>query len=1208
MDRRSWPWKKKSSERILASNESADSSPGHSTRHPDDQDMSKILVDHATVSDEGTTKWQQSEEKVKHLNERLSEALLDAKSKDDLVKQHAKVAEEAISGWEKAEAEAATLRQQLESAIQQKLATEDRVSHLDGALKECMYQLRHVREQQEEKIHDAIVKKTRDWDRTRSELEEKLADLEQSFLEKAAENTAFSKLLQERSKSMSEMSEALSKCETEVNILQIRLESAEKENATLKYELNVAKKELEIRTEERVLSKKAADSLSKQRSEDAKKIAKLEAECQRLRGLVRKKLPGPGALAQMKMEIDMAGKEKGDSNRRKIGKGNGSPRAAPLEPLQDMSHEEFSSAGKEVEHLSERLSAAEEETKILKEALTRKNMELQSARLMCARTASKLSSVEEQLHTSVNSHDVPKAAGIAGLHAHVEAARSLTISCEPSLASISEDEKDGLSCSESWASALIAELHQFKREKSTPKRPAASKMELMDDFIEMEQQLASLPSSTSGNSTLGIGRPCEQNDGTGRKDSVSTVARMSEDGSPLEQSLSKKNAELQEAHRLCEELSGKLAAAEEQVASLQSENASNQSSLLGLQEKLNKTLKAQEEGSNLGDGAPHHSMESIQAHIKRLSKGPFSGDSLSIGSLEGNAFTNHHTVSATAESSSDEEASSFISDADSKLHGVGPELTSVICKVVRLVEDLAVAITGHQQSDTAKDHFDKLTDIVPAVRCKNPELDAKILKLISASNHFLHGKVDLVKFVAELSSVLGHLSKIALSGSNVTPKPVYWGKLHHPGGEREQLSGADSPISDTSNSDGSDEATKIAPAEDLKDTSSQEILRIEDELRKAKSEKVALETHMRAEFRRFSSIEQELAHLKEDKIELEDELRIAKEKLEFVKAQLNASEELVSNLRVQLDSFESSKHLADEQACIMAASRDELEAKLKTNGLELSYLHEKVEALEKELLNERKKTADLDSQCQEFKEQIEKETELTCQRCAAAKEAAERANKELEIAAATEKLAECQRSIMVLGKQLQSLVSPKDSSDAAPDHPVHQHLSPSARFFPSQSQLALYSDDGSEAGSSARFVVNGETSLDRNSGRDRRLKKDLSWDPRDSIASDILDSELATLSRRGHSSGKAMYELFGDKIPVHEDYIEAVAQLPSSPEAEPASSKRSAGKPPHRKKRNPRSFAGIDMSKSMNDAGSPASTEKLGSSISRFFSRTKSNH
>mgnify|MGYP002775715942 FL=1 len=68
-----------------------------------------------------------------------------------------------FSGWERAEAEAAEIKEKLEALMEQKLATEDRVSHLDGALKECMKQLRHVREDQENKIHEAVLKNTREF-------------------------------------------------------------------------------------------------------------------------------------------------------------------------------------------------------------------------------------------------------------------------------------------------------------------------------------------------------------------------------------------------------------------------------------------------------------------------------------------------------------------------------------------------------------------------------------------------------------------------------------------------------------------------------------------------------------------------------------------------------------------------------------------------------------------------------------------------------------------------------------------------------------------------------------------------------------------------------------------------------------------------------------------------------------------------------------
>lgn len=68
-----------------------------------------------------------------------------------------------ILGWEKAENEVVALKQQLDSAVQENSVLEDRVSHLDGALKELVRQLRQAREEQEQKIQEALVKKTREW-------------------------------------------------------------------------------------------------------------------------------------------------------------------------------------------------------------------------------------------------------------------------------------------------------------------------------------------------------------------------------------------------------------------------------------------------------------------------------------------------------------------------------------------------------------------------------------------------------------------------------------------------------------------------------------------------------------------------------------------------------------------------------------------------------------------------------------------------------------------------------------------------------------------------------------------------------------------------------------------------------------------------------------------------------------------------------------
>ena len=76
-------------------------------------------------------------------------------------------------------AEARALKQQAESLKQQKVALEDRVAHLDGALKECMRQLPHVKEEQEHKLHETVVNKTREWEKIRFEFEAKIMALEQ---------------------------------------------------------------------------------------------------------------------------------------------------------------------------------------------------------------------------------------------------------------------------------------------------------------------------------------------------------------------------------------------------------------------------------------------------------------------------------------------------------------------------------------------------------------------------------------------------------------------------------------------------------------------------------------------------------------------------------------------------------------------------------------------------------------------------------------------------------------------------------------------------------------------------------------------------------------------------------------------------------------------------------------------------------------------
>lgn len=136
------------------------------------------------------------------------------------------------------------MKKQLESACERNSSLENRVGHLDGALKECLRQLRQSREEQEQRIDEAVMEKTHEWESVNSDLRQKL-------------------------------------------------DAAERENSIIKSELLSRVEELEVRTVELDLSTKAAETASKQSLESIKKVAILEAEICRLKAMARKAVSAP---------------------------------------------------------------------------------------------------------------------------------------------------------------------------------------------------------------------------------------------------------------------------------------------------------------------------------------------------------------------------------------------------------------------------------------------------------------------------------------------------------------------------------------------------------------------------------------------------------------------------------------------------------------------------------------------------------------------------------------------------------------------------------------------------------------------------------------------------------------------------------------------------------------------------------------------------
>ncbi|GAB2277274.1 hypothetical protein Dimus_011980 [Dionaea muscipula] len=267
MDRRSWLRRRKSSEKSPGEVESSGSISSYSERLSDEQASLNQNIQSPEVTSKAAANDEEVNDDMKVLNEKLFAALSNICAKEELVKQHAKVAEEAVTGWEKAEKEVSILKQQLEAAAKNNSALEDRVSHLDGALKECVRQLRQSREQLDSKVEEAVDRVSQEWESEKAELESQLAEV-QAQLETASIEAAAAAHL--------------------VSDLPTKLDAAEKENASMRLKLALLTEQLELRTLERDLSTQRAEAASKQHLESTKKSVKLEAELRRLKNAARK--------------------------------------------------------------------------------------------------------------------------------------------------------------------------------------------------------------------------------------------------------------------------------------------------------------------------------------------------------------------------------------------------------------------------------------------------------------------------------------------------------------------------------------------------------------------------------------------------------------------------------------------------------------------------------------------------------------------------------------------------------------------------------------------------------------------------------------------------------------------------------------------------------------------------------------------------------
>ncbi|WVZ56204.1 hypothetical protein U9M48_006772 [Paspalum notatum var. saurae] len=925
MDRRSWPWKKKSSDKssntdVLQNSNQAE----QEDKTPKFVQISPETYAHLTESE---AKVKVLEENVNVLNEKLSAAQSEITTKDALVKQHAKVAEEAVSGWEKAEAEASALKLQLETVTLSKLAAEERAAHLDGALKECMKQVRTVKEEGEQKLHDVVFAKTKQWEKIKAEFEARLLEFEQELIRAGAENDALTRSLQERAELLMKIDEEKAQAEAEIEILKSTIQSGEREINSLKYELHVVSKELEIRNEEKNMSVRSADVATKQHQEDVKKISKLEAECQRLRGLVRKKLPGPAALAQMKMEVESLGREYGDHRvRRSPAKNSSFHRPmSPMSPVPDYAMENLQHMQRENEFLTARLLTMEEETKMLKEALTKRNSELQSSKSMYAKTAGKLRSLEVQM-LSGNQHKSPST---PNMDIHFDGSLSQNGSNPPSMTSMSEDGVDDEgSCTESWANALVSELSQFKKEKAAKSSVTedSNRLELMDDFLEMER-LACLSSEANGNG--------------------STIDKMKIDevGATLSGTTERDDAKvLQTASPMSEAPSSR-------------QQLSEKSSLLKFQSRISSVLDSESAESNAGKV-----FDSIRNILKDIED--------EADSLNGNGT---HRSDGTLSSGSK--------------HEIDQELKNAILKIQEFVKLLDLEVSKFQGLSEKTQQFSALVDKVLSNDNVLNDIIMALSVILSETS-----QIKLTMFrdnsnEAE-SNNLDCVDKVTLLENKVQPEPV-----------KENGSGL-CPLLPLSSSDPEFEG----PADAGFDV------------------KTAVKLYSLEEYEQLIS----------EKTHLEGELAKCNEIIEETKVRLSDMEKNLEDLTSKLADSEKSNSLSETQLKCMAESYKSLESRKVELENEIQVLRSKVDALTAELTDERQSHQDDLAKCKDLEEKMER-YEMERSSICVDEDPDSKSKQEKEIAAAAEKLAECQETILILGRQLQSMRPPAESLGSSPN-------------------------------------------------------------------------------------------------------------------------------------------------------------------------------
>ncbi|GAB4848994.1 hypothetical protein Ancab_003807 [Ancistrocladus abbreviatus] len=887
MDNKSRLWRRKSSDKSIVVAEKVEI-----TSRGNEEEIHVLLTDKAELGRD-----------LQDLSDKLSVALSECNAKDDLAKKHAKTAQEALAGWEKAEAKVLSLQQELNIAAQERVATEERASHLDAALKECVQQLHFVRQEQEQRIHDALTKAMQDFEKTQLILEEKLAESSKKIAKLCAENAQLSKAILLKEQLTEDLNQQRTKADAELKALLARLESAEKENTSLKYEVRVLEKELDIRNEERDFNRRTADAVHKQHLENIKKIAKLESECQRLRVLVRKRLPGPAALAKMKNEVELLERSPTDTRSRRF---NGKLSS----PLSDHVADNYpESPSRKINILTERLCNLEEENSFLRETLNRKTNELQISRNMYAQTASRLSQIETQLEESSKGRTT------------VELTRSSATSHDLSL-TISDIGSDG----GSWACALISELEHFREGKqkggSSCKSIGASDISLMDDFVEMEKLALVCVDKPTENSPMEPSDP-KLAEGTGKEIVAVTSLDCPKTG--------------------------------ESVERIKSPNRSNSSYSPLISWKLGDIPSVSDSyGTSIKDSAREKNMKELE-----------------------------------------------------------PNLRKSISKLVEVIERIKLSSQKDAGSFTNENLETPTGYIFRVFQWKTSELAAVLQSFLHICDDLLNGKANFEIFTKELTSTVDWILNHCFSLKDVSSmkeaikKQLEWDESRSEG---DLDVGMTSQFVEAEKSPGLKEWMAQLPFAATNGYNSA-LLRGEVQYNTA------------ADIRRLKD---ELKNMESVRKDLEDRLQSTIDGSKSMTSELQQSEKTITSMQAEIEDLKHSKGKLEDQIERHKLTTEDLYSELLATRVELDESRNRLSSLEVELEKKDNLCEELQSRCLDL--QLQHKSVEKANSKEHVSEEKQQLTTDWEISAASEKLAQCQETILNLGKQLKALASPRDAA------------------------------------------------------------------------------------------------------------------------------------------------------------------------------------